>query len=43
MIEKRCRRCNNIIIKDWEKWLIENENQNYFQCPFCLEMQEKLE
>jgi len=40
MIEKRCVYCNNIIIKDWEKWLKENKHQHWLQCPYCFEMEE---
>ncbi len=42
MIEKRCEKCNKIIVEDWERWLIENENAAYIQCNYCMEL-EKLE
>lgn len=33
-----CRYCGQIIIKDLEKWLEENPNEKYIQCPNCAEI-----
>ncbi len=39
MTEKKCASCNRMIIKDWEKWLLENKQQVYVQCCFCWHME----
>ena len=40
MSEKRCAKCNKIIVENWEKWRIENEHSNFLQCPYCFELEE---
>ena len=39
MIQKNCECCKKIIIEDLEKWLKENKETNYIQCPFCYWME----
>lgn len=38
-LEKMCKFCGRLIIKDYLKWLEENEKTFYIQCPFCFEME----
>ncbi len=38
-MEKKCKRCRRLIIKDWVKWLRENKHQHYLQCPYCFQME----
>ena len=38
-MEKRCKYCNKIIIKDFDKWLDENPETAYLLCPFCYGME----
>ena len=33
-MEKRCKHCGRKIIKDWFKWLRENPETVYVQCPY---------
>lgn len=37
---KTCKFCKKIIIEDFEKWLEENEQAVWIQCPFCSEMEQ---
>jgi len=30
-----CRECMKIVIEDFEKWLKENPETRYVQCPYC--------
>lgn len=41
MTEKNCKnkKCNKIIVKDWEKYELENPEERWLQCPYCLEME----
>jgi len=32
---KRCKFCRKIIIEDFEKWLKENKETRYLECPYC--------
>jgi len=32
---KTCQYCKRIIIEDFPKWIKENPNQEYLQCPYC--------
>jgi len=41
MSQKRCKFCNAIIIKDWERWLEENKETFWIMCPICFEMEKK--
>jgi len=36
---KICKQCGRIIIYEFEKWLKENKNQTYIQCPYCFYME----
>jgi len=38
-MSKKCKYCKRIIIEDWEKWLEENSEQVYLQCPYCYKME----
>lgn len=40
MKEKRCEKCGRIIVEDFERYLEENPEQRWIQCPYCLEMEE---
>lgn len=39
-MQKICRKCHKIIINDYEKWLEENKEQHWIQCPYCFELEE---
>ncbi len=41
MTEKICgnKKCGKIIIKDFEKYLEENSNSEWIQCPYCYYME----
>ena len=34
-MNKVCKDCKRIIMEDFEKWLKENPQQEYIQCPLC--------
>lgn len=40
-MEKLCKFCKRVIIEDWEKWLKENPQAVWIQCPYfdCFEME----
>jgi DNA-directed RNA polymerase subunit RPC12/RpoP len=38
-MQKRCRKCGRIIIEDFEKYLEENKEQAWLQCPYCFYME----
>ena len=40
-MEKICpnQKCKKIIIHDWEKYLEENPNEKWLQCPYCYVME----
>ena len=38
-MEKRCKYCGKIIIKEYEKWLEENQNSEYIQCSYCFNLE----
>jgi len=41
-MEKVCKYCGRAIVEDFTKWLRENPQTKYMQCPYCFEM-EKIE
>jgi hypothetical protein len=38
-LEKRCRFCERVIILDYLKYLEENPNQAWLQCPYCFRVE----
>ena len=39
-MRKTCKNCGKEIIGDWKKWIEENPESRYIQCPYCYEMEE---
>lgn len=34
-MQQICKRCKKIIIENWEEWIKENPEAEYYQCPYC--------
>lgn len=30
-----CKECKTTVVYDFDKWLIENPDRSYMQCPMC--------
>ena len=37
---KTCKKCQRIIVEDWENYKKENPEQRYLQCPYCFNLEE---
>jgi hypothetical protein len=38
-MEKKCENCKRVIVEDWKKYLEENPEEVWLQCPYCLHME----
>jgi len=36
-VKINCKYCKKMIIRDWKKFL-EEDKENYIQCPYCLKI-----